>query len=69
MTPEQSKAILISVEELEAWAGGLLEKCTKTKKLIQHAAPVSTGSKGRQPVLTKQQLADISAKRRMRILK
>lgn len=71
MTPEQTKAALKAVEELEAFAGCLLDKCTKTKKLIVQAGAVSTAAKGRhrQPVLTQKQLAEISAKRRARLWK
>jgi len=69
MTPEQTKAALKAVEELEAFAGCLLDKCTKTKKLIIQAGAVSTAAKGRPQVLTNQQLAEISAKRRARLLK
>ena len=69
MTPEQTKAALTAVEELEAFAGCLLDKCTKTKKLILQAGAVSTAAKGRPQALTAQQLAELSAKRRARLLK
>lgn len=72
MTPEQKRSVLSSIEELEAFAGCLLDKCTNAKKLILEAGAVSTAAKGRrmrQPVLSKQQLAEISAKRRARLYK
>ena len=69
MTPEQTKAALDAVAELEVFAGCLLDKCTNAKKLIQQAGAVSTASKNRRQVLTPQQLAEISAKRRARLLK
>ena len=65
---EKAKALLNALTELEAWAGGLLDKCTHTRRLIEQAGAVSTAPK-RQPVLTQQQLAEISAKQRARMLK
>jgi hypothetical protein len=54
--------------QIEAWAEGLREECCKTRKLIEKAGSVSTPSKGQQ-VLSQEQLAAISMKRRMRIFK
>jgi len=68
MLPDEQKALLDAVAELEAWAGGLLDKCTHTRRLIEQAGIVSTKSK-RQSALTPQQLAEISAKQRARMLK
>jgi hypothetical protein len=68
MTPEQTKAVLNSLNELEAWAGGLLDKCTMTRRLIETAEAVSTASKNQSPIDPKQR-AQIIAKRRTRLLK
>lgn len=68
MTPQQTQKILNSLNELEAWAGGLLDKCTQTRRLLEQTEAVSTGSK-RQPTLSREQLAAISAKQRARMLK
>jgi len=54
--------------QVEAWAQGLQERCYKTRKLIQQAAGVSTPAKGGQ-VLSKEELAALSAKRKKRRLK
>jgi len=64
----QQKQILKAVEEVEIYAAILLDKCTTAKRLIEQAGLVSTKPK-RQPALTPQQLAEISAKRRARLLK
>ncbi len=69
MTPAQAEAILKSIEEVEAWAAGLLLKCTHTKKLIQEAGAVSTDPKGQPKGLTAAQLAEISAKFHQRLLR
>ena len=64
----QQKQILKAVREVEIYAAILLEKCTLAKRLIEQAGIVSTKPK-RQPALTPQQLAEISAKQRARLLK
>jgi hypothetical protein len=68
MTPEQTKAVLDSLDELEAWAGGLKDKCTMTRRLIETAGTVSTVSKS-QSVINPKQRAQIIAKRRSHLTK
>lgn len=63
--PSKMDALLNELYAVEAWADGLKEHCRKARKLIE--AGVSTPAKGQ--TLTDAQLADISAKRRSRMLK
>ena len=59
--------VLKDLEEIEAWAAGLQERCYRTRKLIQEAG-VSTPAKG-QSVLSDRQLAELSARRKARMKK
>jgi hypothetical protein len=49
MSPEQAKAIMSSIHEVEAWAGGLLSKCAQLKKLVEDTGAVSTAPTQQHP--------------------
>jgi hypothetical protein len=60
-------AIINELLEIEAWAAGLTGKCRKTIALLQKET-VSTAT-AKQPGLSREELAAISAKRHARVLK
>jgi len=66
MLPEEQKALLDAVAELEAWAGGLLSKCAHTRRLIEATGGVST-LPTQQPRANTAELAALSAKFRKRL--
>jgi hypothetical protein len=57
------------LEEIEAWAGGLLHKCSEARHLLQNMTASTPAPAKKQGGLTAAQLAEISAKQRIRMLK
>lgn len=61
-------AIIKELLRTEAWAAGLQEQCYRTRKLIEKEGGVSTLAKDQQ-VLSDRQLAELSARRKLRMKK
>jgi hypothetical protein len=57
---------MTSIHEVEAWAGGLLEKCAQLKGLVENTGAVSTIPSRQPSQMTIRERADLAAKLRAR---